>query len=268
MFCCYVLRSEKTGRRYVGSCTDLEARIVRHNSGKVKATKHGVQWVVVRTETFSTRRGAVGRELYYKTGRGRDELDRLDVGRRGDSPRPQRHVRMKFLLSILLAAVFSSAFFVRGQEAADADLQSRQKSSAAPAPSQTVSPTEKVPELSEIDEVFKQTSLGKEADERRLHIEWRELSNRLVNDPGIVAAKRAANFARTDLEKRERLRDYYNIYYGRMRSMTSSAEMKAALDQLKTAHLSQINQPRVRPATDAALPTPTPERKRGKSKKF
>ncbi|HEV2045084.1 MAG TPA: hypothetical protein VGQ95_00625 [Chthoniobacterales bacterium] len=177
-------------------------------------------------------------------------------------------MKMKLLLSILLAAIFGGAVFVVAQEAADADLQLRQKSAAIPPPSGTVSPIEKVPELPEIDEVFKQTSLGKEADERRLHIEWRQLSNRVVNDPDVVAAKGAAKLARTDLEKRERLRDYYNIYYGRMRSMTSSAEMKAALDQLKMAHLSQINQPRVRSATDAALPTPTPARKRGKNKKF
>jgi hypothetical protein len=174
----------------------------------------------------------------------------------------------KFTTFVAVAIFFMAQFISRAQEAADTDLQSRQKSSAPPAPSPAVSPPEKVPELSEIDEVFKRTSLGKEADDLRLHVEWRQLSNRVVNDPGIVAAKRAANVARTDLEKRDRLRDYYNIYYGRMRSMASSAEMKAALDQLKTAHLSQINQPRVRPATDAALPTPTPERKRGKTKKF
>jgi hypothetical protein len=177
---------------------------------------------------------------------------------------------MKLLLSILLAAVFGGAVFVIAQEAADADLQLRQKASATLPPSATVSPAEKVPELPEIDEIFKQTSLGKEADERRLHTEWRELSNRVVNDSDIVAAKRAAKSARTDLEKRERLRDYYNIYYGRMRSMASSAEMKAALDQLKLAHLSQTSQLRVRPSEDSSLPTPspTPKRKAQKGQRF
>jgi hypothetical protein len=175
---------------------------------------------------------------------------------------------MKITGPIILVMLVSITLVTNAQEAADADIQLRQKSSATLPPIATVSPAEKVPELPEIDEIFKQTSLGKEADERQLHTEWRELSNRVVNDSDIVAAKRAAKFARTDLEKRERLRDYYNIYYGRMRSMASSAEMKAALDQLKMAHLSQINQPRVRSATDAALPTPTPARKRGKNKKF
>jgi predicted GIY-YIG superfamily endonuclease len=47
-------------------------------TGQVKATKHGVSWSLIHTETFATRREAVQRELYYKTGRGRDELDRLE----------------------------------------------------------------------------------------------------------------------------------------------------------------------------------------------
>jgi hypothetical protein len=43
MFYCYVLRSQKTGRRYVGSCENLVERIRRHNAGESKATKHGLR---------------------------------------------------------------------------------------------------------------------------------------------------------------------------------------------------------------------------------
>ena len=77
MFYTYVLKSEKTGRRYVGSCADLAKRVVRHNAGIVNATKSGVPWFLVRAETFSTRAEAVQRERHYKTGRGRDELMQL-----------------------------------------------------------------------------------------------------------------------------------------------------------------------------------------------
>ncbi len=38
MFYCYVLLSQKTGRRYVGSCENLTERIRRHNAGDSKAT--------------------------------------------------------------------------------------------------------------------------------------------------------------------------------------------------------------------------------------
>ena len=84
MFYCYILRSEKTGRRYVGSCQDLDNRIHRHNKGESKATKHGMPWILLRAEEFPTRSGATRRERYYKTGRGRDELDRIVAER---SPR-------------------------------------------------------------------------------------------------------------------------------------------------------------------------------------
>jgi len=77
MFYCYVLRSLKTGGRYVGSCEDLGERIHRDNAGESKATKHGVPWALVHSESFLTRLEAAQRERYYKTGRGRDELDKL-----------------------------------------------------------------------------------------------------------------------------------------------------------------------------------------------
>jgi putative endonuclease len=77
MFYCYVLHSEKAGRRYIGSCRDLEDRIRRHNRGESSATKYGVPWTLVHIEEFSTRQEALTRERYYKTGRGRDELKEI-----------------------------------------------------------------------------------------------------------------------------------------------------------------------------------------------
>ena len=77
MFHVYVLKSQKTGRRYVGSCENLETRVKRHNLGHSKAMRHGVPWTLVHSETFSNRADAVDRERYYKSGRGRDELDQL-----------------------------------------------------------------------------------------------------------------------------------------------------------------------------------------------
>jgi putative endonuclease len=77
MFYCYILRSKKTGRQYVGSCQNLNDRLHRHNAGESKATKHGVPWVLVRVEEFATRSEAAHRERYYKTGRGREDLDKV-----------------------------------------------------------------------------------------------------------------------------------------------------------------------------------------------
>jgi putative endonuclease len=291
MFYVYVLKSQKTGRRYVGSCEDLDDRLSRHNNSESKATRHGVPWFLLHSEKCSAGSKAVARERYYKTGKGRDELDQLEAERsprrqvagsnpvtpilhqdyRGRSSRrliPMALGRMRIKINALVisAVIGGIALTSRAQDAAppsvDFDLRKNEQNVPAPAP---VSPN--IPELSQLDQVFKKTSLGKEADERRLHVEWRHLANQATNDPNVVAAKSVVHSARTDLEKRQLLREYYNIYYGRMRASAATAEMKAALDELKAAHLSHINQPRVRPATDGALPTPTPEEHKHKDKK-
>src|SRR5205085_904680 len=78
MFYVYVLRSSTTGVRYVGSCQNRDERVRRHNAGHSRATRNGVPWVLVHSERFNTRAKPVRRELYFKSGRGRDELDKSD----------------------------------------------------------------------------------------------------------------------------------------------------------------------------------------------
>jgi putative endonuclease len=80
MFHVYVLRSGVTGRLYTGSTADIEDRLCRHNAGECKATRHGIPWTLVYTEAFLTRAEAVRRERYFKTGRGREELERSIAG--------------------------------------------------------------------------------------------------------------------------------------------------------------------------------------------
>ncbi len=166
---------------------------------------------------------------------------------------------------LIVCAVSAGTLTLRGQDAAPAivDLPTEKTVTATPAASP--SPIPEVPELSQLDQAFKQTSLGKAADQYRLRIEWRKLLNRVGHEPGVIAAKTAAESSRTDLEKRERLRDYYNIYYGRMRALASSAEMKSALDTFKAEHLKLLDQPRVRPspgATAAFVETDKPKHRK------
>ncbi|MEM6822298.1 MAG: GIY-YIG nuclease family protein [Verrucomicrobiota bacterium] len=80
MFYTYVLQSRKNGKSYVGSCADLEERLSRHDSGRVKSTKSGIPWEVVHFERFESRSEAMAREKFYKTGKGRQEIKQyLDV---------------------------------------------------------------------------------------------------------------------------------------------------------------------------------------------
>src|SRR5689334_18922414 len=72
-----------------------------------------------------------------------------------------------------------------------------------PEPTPTIPPNgPDLPEISQLDQNFsKPRSLGKEGDEARVHVAWRQLENRTVNDPEVQAAKAYAQAARTDLEK-------------------------------------------------------------------
>ena len=170
------------------------------------------------------------------------------------------NMKLKFARTAIYLMFVGATLLLRAQDAAQprVDLQPRPEELLAPIPTPSASPD--LAPLSKLDEAFKQTSLGKAADEFRVRTEVRKLQNLAVNDPAVVAARAAAESARTDLEKRRRLRDYYNIYYGRMRALTSNAETQAALDKFKTDHLAMLSQPRVRHETDAALPTPTAAR--------
>ena len=107
-----------------------------------------------------------------------------------------------------------------------------------------------MPDISQLDQLFKQSAPGKEAAEYRAHVEWRELKNRAVDDPAVIAAKAAAETATTDLEKRNRLRAYYELFYARMRSHTSTPQMGYYLDKMRKAHLKLLDQPRVRPTPE------------------
>jgi putative endonuclease len=73
MFWVYVLRSLKTGRRYVGSSNNAERRLKEHNTGKSKSTRHGIPWELIYEESCQDRSEAVRRERYFKTGKGRED---------------------------------------------------------------------------------------------------------------------------------------------------------------------------------------------------
>jgi hypothetical protein len=174
---------------------------------------------------------------------------------------------MKLIQLVVLLIFSGAALILRAQDAAQStvDLQTQRNQPETPTAT-PVNPPE-VPELSKLDEAFKQTSLGKAADEYRMRLEWRKLQNEVARDPAVVAAKMEAEATRTDLEKRQRLRDYYNLFYARMRARASSEEMKKALDFEKGEHLKLLNQPRVRHATDGSLPTPTPSKEHRKRRR-
>jgi hypothetical protein len=127
-------------------------------------------------------------------------------------------------------------------------------------------PSPQLPSVEQLDEMFKQTPLGKAADEARLHAQWRALGNRTVNDPDLVVEREHAEAATTDLEKRQRLRTYYTKYFDRMRAKADSQELKDYIDARKTEQLALLAQDRVRPGSSPAA-TPLARASPGKKHK-
>jgi hypothetical protein len=128
------------------------------------------------------------------------------------------------------------------------------------------SPIPSLPELSTLDQAFNQTGLGKDADDNKMRIELRNLQNQVARDPEVLAAKAAAEAAPTDLEKREKLLEYYNLNYGLMARKASNSAQRAAIEQTRKEHVSMLAQPRVRPGVGES-PVPTPKKKKKHPKK-
>jgi len=77
-FWVYVIRSEASGKLYVGQTNDLEGRLRQHNdptNTRSLYTKrnHG-PWILAQAEEYPSRREAMARERFLKTGQGREWL--------------------------------------------------------------------------------------------------------------------------------------------------------------------------------------------------
>ena len=80
----YVLKSLKDNKLYVGSTRQaLEERITRHNGGQVISTKNRRPFILLYNESFAEYANARKRELYLKSGSGREHLNRLINKRAG-----------------------------------------------------------------------------------------------------------------------------------------------------------------------------------------
>lgn len=117
----------------------------------------------------------------------------------------------------------------------------------SPGPNTSTGPKKPVPSIPELDSAFKKSSLGEAVEEQRMHLEWRKLQNRAAQESEVIAAKKAINTGRTDVEKRDLSRAYYNLFYSRMQAMADTPEVKAYLEQRKRAIIGSLAQPHVRP---------------------
>ncbi len=73
----YVLKSQEFDYRYVGHTDNLIKRLSDHNSGKTKSNKAFAPFDIIYFEAFDTRKEAIKREKYFKSGSGREYLKTL-----------------------------------------------------------------------------------------------------------------------------------------------------------------------------------------------
>ncbi|TNE49373.1 MAG: GIY-YIG nuclease family protein [Bacteroidetes bacterium] len=73
MFTVYVLYTRLYGKSYVGYTSDLAGRLISHNElGQKGWTKKYRPWEVVFTEEYPTKKEAMAREKWLKSGIGRE----------------------------------------------------------------------------------------------------------------------------------------------------------------------------------------------------
>ena len=70
----YVLQSEIDISWYIGDTSDIDKRIIEHNSGKTATTNRKKPWSIIYFEASKSKEDAIAREKYLKSGMGRRYL--------------------------------------------------------------------------------------------------------------------------------------------------------------------------------------------------
>ena len=73
----YILYSDSIDRYYIGSCSNVDVRLSRHNAGATISTKSGRPWKVVYREVFNSKTEAIKYEYYLKRMKSRVFIEKL-----------------------------------------------------------------------------------------------------------------------------------------------------------------------------------------------
>jgi putative endonuclease len=77
MYFIYILSNKINSQLYKGVTKDLEKRLKEHNQGKHKYTSEFMPWEIVYYEEYESFSEARERELYFKSGSGREFLKKI-----------------------------------------------------------------------------------------------------------------------------------------------------------------------------------------------
>ena len=74
---CYILKSIKSSKYYIGATEDIGERFRRHNAGLVRSTKSDRPWKLIHVEDFIDFRDARKREFQIKSWKSRAAIEKL-----------------------------------------------------------------------------------------------------------------------------------------------------------------------------------------------
>lgn len=77
MYYVYILQSLKNEKLYFGFTENLQKRFMEHNEGKNISTKLGKPWKLICYEAYLSKKDAMVREKYLKTGWGRKYIKKV-----------------------------------------------------------------------------------------------------------------------------------------------------------------------------------------------
>lgn len=77
MYYCYILRSNKDRKLYIGYSSDLKKRLKEHSAGVVVSTKTRMPLELIFYEAFKDQADAKRREKYFKTTKGKSSLRQM-----------------------------------------------------------------------------------------------------------------------------------------------------------------------------------------------
>lgn len=77
----YVLNSLLSGKHYIGCTEDVLNRLNRHNEGKVRSTKAFKPYELLYVEEYNNKTEARKREIFLKTGYGRNVIKNILSGK-------------------------------------------------------------------------------------------------------------------------------------------------------------------------------------------
>jgi putative endonuclease len=66
MYYTYIIYSPTIDQFYIGHCQDLHEMLVLHNNGDSSPTKKAIDWVLVYSKQFDSRKEANGWEMVIK----------------------------------------------------------------------------------------------------------------------------------------------------------------------------------------------------------